>query len=275
MTTSANARQAYIVGGGIAGLAAAAYLVRDGGMAGPRIHLLEQSDCFGGSLDSAGDPDSGYVIRGGRMFEQHFGCTFDLLSSIPSLSDPAVSASDELHAFTRRIVTSSKSRIVVNGKKVEAPPLDLSPRDRWDLARLSLLPEHFLSSRAIEDYFGADFFDSNFWIMWSTMFAFQRWHSLIEFRRYMRRFMHLMPGFNPLEGIHRTTNCRDLVQPVELLVLRHAELHLVEFYDSLVISFLRGILIINGLLGLGHCSFERLRRAAIFACLLGRALGCV
>jgi oleate hydratase len=205
MTTSANARQAYIVGGGIAGLAAAAYLVRDGGMAGPRIHLLEQSDCFGGSLDGAGDPDSGYVIRGGRMFEQHFGCTFDLLSSIPSLSDPAVSASDELHAFTRRIVTSSKSRIVVNGKKVEAPPLDLSPRDRWDLARLSLLPEHFLSSRAIEDYFGADFFDSNFWIMWSTMFAFQRWHSLIEFRRYMRRFMHLMPGFNRLEGIHRTT----------------------------------------------------------------------
>ncbi|MGD8340450.1 MAG: oleate hydratase [Gammaproteobacteria bacterium] len=201
---SANTRQAYIVGGGIAGLAAAAYLVRDGGMPGESIHVLEQSDLFGGSLDGAGDPDSGYAIRGGRMFEEHFGCTFDLLSTIPSLSDPAVSASDELHAFTRRVVTSSKCRIVADGERIEAPPLGLNRRDQWDLARLSLLPERFLGSRTIEDYFRADFFESNFWIMWCTMFAFQPWHSLIEFRRYMRRFMHLMPGFNRLEGIHRT-----------------------------------------------------------------------
>jgi oleate hydratase len=199
-----DSREAYIIGGGIAGLAAAVLLVRDGGMAGERIHLLEQAGCFGGSLDGTGDAESGYVIRGGRMFEQHFGCTFDLLSGIPSLSDPDLSAGEELRAFTRRIVTSSNCRIVTNGDRVEAPPLDLSLRDKWDLARLSLTPERLLGSRTIEDYFGAGFFESNFWIMWSTMFAFQQWHSLVEFRRYMRRFMHLMPGFNRLEGIHRT-----------------------------------------------------------------------
>jgi len=202
--TPLDGRQAYIVGGGIAGLAAAVFLVRDAGMPGEHIHLLEQSDRIGGSLDGAGDPESGYVIRGGRMFEEHFGCTYDLLSTIPSLSDPAVSVSDELHAFTRRVVTSSKSRIVVDRERIEAPSLNLSSRDKWDLVRLSLLPEFMIGQQTIEDYFSADFFESNFWIMWCTMFAFQPWHSLIEFRRYMRRFMHLMPGFNRLEGIHRT-----------------------------------------------------------------------
>lgn len=202
--TKADDREAYIVGGGIAGLAAAGFLVRDGGMAGRHIHLLEQSNRVGGSLDGAGDPRSGYVIRGGRMFEAHFGCTFDLLSTVPSLIDPQLSVSDELHAFTRRHVTSSKSRLVAAGRKIEAPPLNLSPRDKWDLARLTLLPERSLGSRTIEQYFSAGFFRTNFWLMWCTMFAFQAWHGLAEFRRYMRRFMHLMPGFNRLEGIHRT-----------------------------------------------------------------------
>jgi oleate hydratase len=202
--STTGAREAYIVGGGIAGLAAAAFLIRDGGMAGRRIHLLEASDRIGGSLDGAGDPQSGYVIRGGRMFETHFACTYDLLSTVPSLTDPRLSVSEELHAFTRRIVTSSKSRLVVDGRKIEAPPLNLSLRDKWDLARLTLLPERTLGRRSIEQYFAAGFFSTNFWLMWCTMFAFQPWHSLAEFRRYMRRFMHLMPGFNRLEGIHRT-----------------------------------------------------------------------
>jgi len=202
--TKADVREVYIVGSGIAGLAAAAFLVRDAGIAGGRIHLLEQSDRVGGSLDGAGDPRSGYVIRGGRMFETHFGCTYDLLSTVPSLTDPQLSVSDEVHAFTRRIITSSKSRLVVGGKKIEAPPLNLSLRDKWDLARLSVLPERSLGSRSIEQYFSAEFFGTNFWLMWCTMFAFQPWHSLAEFRRYMRRFIHLMPGFNRLEGIHRT-----------------------------------------------------------------------
>jgi oleate hydratase len=213
---AAETRQAYIVGGGIAGLAAAVLLVRDGRMPGRNVHLLEQSERIGGSLDGAGDPDSGYVIRGGRMFEEHFGCTYDLLSTIPSLSDPEVSVSDELHAFTRQVVTSSRCRIVVDGERMEAPPLTLSIRDKWDLAKLSLMPESAIGARTIESHFSTAFFGSNFWAMWCTMFAFQPWHSLAEFRRYMRRFMHLMPGFNRLEGIHRTpyNQYDSVVQPI-------------------------------------------------------------
>ncbi len=197
-------RHAYLVGGGIAGLAAAALLIREGGFRGDCIHVLEESDRFGGSLDGAGDPQSGYVIRGGRMFEAHFSCTYDLFSGIPSLTSDGQSVSEEIHAFNRHVSSSSKSRLVVGGQKLEAPEFGLSFRDKWDLARLTLLGESTIGVRTIDSYFNCAFFETNFWLMWSTMFAFQPWHSLVEFRRYTRRFMHLLPGFNRLEGIMRT-----------------------------------------------------------------------
>lgn len=40
--------------------------------------------------------------------------------------------------------------------------------------------------------------------MWSTTFAFQPWHSLLEFKRYNDRFIHEFPRINTLEGVART-----------------------------------------------------------------------
>lgn len=75
----------YLVGGGIASLAAAAFLIRDGDMPGHRITIFEESDVIGGSLDGSGSPENGYVLRGGRMLERKYLCTFDLFDSIPTL----------------------------------------------------------------------------------------------------------------------------------------------------------------------------------------------
>ena len=196
--------RAWLVGGGIASLAAAALLIRDGGMAGRDIHVFEQSDVLGGSLDGAGSPESGYVIRGGRMFEEHFVCTYDLFDSIPALDESGKSVTQQIHEFTRRVVTSSRSRLVSDRRKIDGPAFGLSLKDKWDLMRLAIRREESLGTLHIEDYFSSNFFNSNFWFMWSTMFAFQPWHSLVEFRRYMRRFMHLLPGFNRMDGICRT-----------------------------------------------------------------------
>jgi len=201
MSTEARA---LVVGGGIAGLAAAALLIRDAGWPGRCIEVLEQGDTFGGSLDGGGDPARGYVIRGGRMLEPHFGCTFDLFRDIPSLTATGLSVSEEIRAFTRRNVTSSRSRLVRGRCRQEAPALQLSLRDRFDLARLASAREGALGATSIEAWFAPHFFASNFWFMWASMFAFQPWHSVVEFRRYMLRFMHLLPGFNRLEGIIRT-----------------------------------------------------------------------
>ena len=201
MNPDARAR---IVGGGIAGLAAAALLIRDAGWPGRRIEVLEQGSTFGGSLDGGGDPTRGYLIRGGRMLEPHFGCTFDLFRHIPSLAAPGLSVTDEIHAFTRRFVTSSHCRLVRDRRRLEAPALQLSLRDRIDMARLACTREEALGATTIETWFRPHFLASNFWFMWASMFAFQPWHSVAEFRRYMLRFMHLLPGFNRLEGIIRT-----------------------------------------------------------------------
>ena len=77
-------KNAYIVGSGLASLAAACFLVRDGQMPGSHIHILESMDVAGGACDGIFDPSRGYVMRGGREMENHFECLWDLFRSIPS-----------------------------------------------------------------------------------------------------------------------------------------------------------------------------------------------
>ena len=52
--------KAYLVGGGIGSLAAAAFMIRDGNKPGANISILEAAPIMGGSLDGAGDPRHGY-----------------------------------------------------------------------------------------------------------------------------------------------------------------------------------------------------------------------
>ena len=83
-------KNAYIVGSGLASLAAACFLVRDGQMPGSHIHILEAMDIAGGACDGIFDPTRGYVMRGGREMENHFECLWDLFRSIPSIETPGV-----------------------------------------------------------------------------------------------------------------------------------------------------------------------------------------
>jgi oleate hydratase len=205
MPKAASNEQHHIVGGGIAGLATAVYLIRDAEIEGKNIHIYEQLGVAGGSLDGSGDAEGGYMIRGGRMFEEHFACTFDLLDGIPSADDPDVSVTEDIMAFNRMVPGSSNCRIVRDGKPAQDRyDLTLSAHDIVDINRLILQPERVFAGQTIEDWFKASFFDSNFWLMWSTMFSFQPWHSLTELRRYLRRFIHLFPGFTRISGILRT-----------------------------------------------------------------------
>ena len=90
-------KHAYLVGSGLAALAAACFLVRDGQMPGSHIHVLEAMDVPGGACDGIFDPTRGYVMRGGREMENHFECLWDLFRSIPSLEKPGASVLDEFY----------------------------------------------------------------------------------------------------------------------------------------------------------------------------------
>lgn len=196
---------AYLVGAGIASLAAAVYLIRDGGMPGNRIYIFDESDQIGGSLDAQGSPQTGYVMRGARMFsDEAYTCTFDLLSSIPSLSDPRKTVREEMIEFNKKVRSHSKSRLVESGKKIDASALGLSWRDRLDLLRLLFCPEILLRDSSIEEHFSASFFKTNFWFEWCTTFAFEPWHSAVEFRRYAYRFIQELPRLYTLGGVRRT-----------------------------------------------------------------------
>jgi oleate hydratase len=197
--------KAYLVGSGIAALAAATYLIREGGFDGADIHLFEAQRTVGGSLDAGGTPDTGYTMRGGRMFDAESRCTYDLLSGIPSLDDPSVSVAQEILTGHEDFAWDDAARLVgKDGEIVDVGSMGFSERDRLELVRCLATPESRLDGTRISDCFGEHFFTTNFWFLWCTTFAFQPWHSAIEFRRHLKRFIHLAPGFATLSGIHRT-----------------------------------------------------------------------
>jgi oleate hydratase len=215
--TDPGKRRACIVGGGIAGLASAVYLIREAGFDGSNIRIFDCEAVNGGALDGAGSVEQGYMIRGGRMHERHFVCTWDLLSQIPSLDRPEQSVKDEIFDFNREVVSCCHSRLLRAGRKLDVSSYGLSKHDSFDLLRLNMTPESLLEGKRIDDWFAAEFFDTVFWYLWATTFAFQRWSSLAEMRRYAIRFVHLLPGFNQLKGIMRTpfNQYDSVVLPIE------------------------------------------------------------
>ena len=201
--TSSDNDAIYLVGGGIASLAAAAFLIRDADIPGHNITILEESTKLGGSLDAAGSAADGYVMRGGRMIESKYLCTFDLFSSIPTL-DESKTVTQEIFDWNETMKTSSKSRLFRDGHQVDDPKFGLSEKHVLTIERLELEPEGMLGRSSIADQFDGSFFQTDFWYMWCTTFAFQPWHSAVEFKRYVGRFTHMVSGFNTLSGIMRT-----------------------------------------------------------------------
>ncbi|WGJ13238.1 oleate hydratase [Methylocapsa sp. D3K7] len=193
----------YLVGSGIASLAAAVFMIRDGDIPGCNITILEELDVIGGSLDGSGAPEQGYVLRGGRMLESKYLSTFELFSSIPTL-DNSKTVTQEIFAWNETLKTSSKSRLVQDGHRQTAPKFGLSEKHILTIERLALEPEAMLGRTSIADQFDPTFFETDFWFMWCTTFAFQPWHSAVEFKRYLVRFAHMVAGFDRLQGIMRT-----------------------------------------------------------------------
>jgi oleate hydratase len=215
----ASTRKAYLVGGGIGSLAAAAFLIRDGGMPGSAITILEAGPVMGGSLDAAGSADRGYSMRGGRMLTtDNYECTWDLFRSIPSLTRPGRSVYDETLEFNEKNVSHARARLVDRQRaKVPVASMGFSMHDRLELLNLAGAEESTLGASRITDHLSPAFFQTAFWFMWATTFAFQPWHSAVEFKRYLHRFMLEFSRIETLAGVKRTVlNQYDsLVMPLQ------------------------------------------------------------
>lgn len=201
-----STRKAYFVGGGIASLAGAAFLIRDGGMPGANIQILEAGPVMGGSLDGAGDAAHGYFMRGGRMLTtDNYECTWELFKSIPSIVQPERSVFDETLEFNEKHVSNAMARLVDSRRaKVPVESMGFSMHDRVELLKLANADEAELGTSCITDHLSPAFFQTEFWFMWVTTFAFQPWHSAVEFRRYLHRFMLEFSRIETLAGVKRT-----------------------------------------------------------------------
>lgn len=201
-------RQAYLIGGGLATMAAAAYLIQDGEFTGENIHIMEGMDILGGSNDGAGTMTHGFVCRGGRMLnEETYENFWELFKTIPSLEWPNKSVTEEILNFDHLHPTHAQARLIDRfGKIQDVKSMQFNNADRMLMTKLLATAEEKLDNITIEQWFkdSPHFFTTNFWYMWQTTFAFQKWSSAFEFRRYMNRMILEFPRIETLAGVTRT-----------------------------------------------------------------------
>lgn len=193
----------YIVGGGIGGLAAAYYFIRDAHIPGENITFLEELAVQGGSLDGAGNAKDGYIMRGGREMITTYENFWDMFQDIPALELPEpYSVLDEYRLINDNDPNYSKARLIYNkGEIKDFHKFNLNKADQLAIVRLLLKNQDELDNLTIEDYFSQSFLDSNFWTLWRSMFAFENWHSLLECKLYMHRFLEALDGIKDMSTL--------------------------------------------------------------------------
>lgn len=199
-------KSAYIIGTGLAGLTAAFYLVRDGQMPGNHIHLLEKLELAGGSCDGYKDVHKGFYMRGGREMDNHFEIMWDVFRDVPSIETPNVSVLDEYYWLNKHDPNYSLCRATVNkGEDAHTDKLfKLNKDSAMALSQLFITPEADLEEKKISDVLPKSFWETNFWLYWQTMFAFQKWSSALEMKRYLCRYVHHIDGLPDFSALRFT-----------------------------------------------------------------------
>lgn len=216
--------KAVIIGAGIANMAAAVYLIQEGHWRGEDItfYALDLHGANDGAAASVAaeqywnknhpmENTKGYVARGGRMLNYRtYVDLMDLLDRIPSVTEPGMTAAEDTRDFDSKHRTFDKARLMQGGKGIiDGHKLGLNNLDRMLLTRLIMLPddkEEELDNVSIAEYFKDDphMFQTNFWYMWETTFAFRVESSAQELRRYMHQMIYEFTQIEHLVGVNRT-----------------------------------------------------------------------
>lgn len=231
-----DTKSAWLVGSGLASLSAAAFLIRDGQMPGDHIHVLEEAPLLGGACDGLQIPELGFVIRGGREMENHYECLWDLYRSIPSLEVENASVLDEFYWLNKDDPNFSKNRATLErGESADTGNrFDLSDEAALELMRLFFTPDEALYDKTIDDVLDESFYQSNFWIYWQTMFAFEKWHSALEMKLYLQRFLHHIGGLPDLSALKFTkyNQYESLILPL----VSYLKEHVVQFHYGVKVT---------------------------------------
>jgi oleate hydratase len=199
-------KTAWFVGGGLASMASAVFMIRDGQLAGSKITILEELKLAGGALDGIKKPEKGFVIRGGRELEDHMECLWDLFRTIPSLEIEGASVLDEFYWLNKDDPNFSLCRVTERqGQDARTDKLfTLTAKAQKEIVEVILATREEMEGKRITDVFGDEFLKSNFWLYWRTMFAFEEWHSALEMKLYLHRFIHHIGGLPDLSALKFT-----------------------------------------------------------------------
>lgn len=232
-------KSAYLIGSGLASLAAACFLVRDAQMPGSHIHVLEKNPIPGGALDGDQLSNVGYVMRGGREMDNHFECMWDLFRSIPSIETEGVSILDEYYWLNKRDPNYSLCRATVNrGEDAHTDKkFGLSDKGAMEVMKLFLTADEQLANVKMTELFDEEVFDTNFWLYWRTMFAFKDDQSALEMKRYMQRFVHHIGGLPDFTALRFTKY--NQYESMVLPMVKYLEEHGVQFHYGVRVTDVR------------------------------------
>lgn len=221
-------RKAFMIGTGVANLAAGVYLIRDGGWSGNQITMfgLDKHGANDGAAVADYETeygnqrlsnDRGFLAKGGRMLnEETYENLWDVLRSVPSLDHSGQSVTDDILNFDHAHPTHDVARLMDkrngirnNGGADDYSHMQFNNQDRKLLTKLMMMPESQeakLNDVSIAEWFkdSPHIFTTNFWYMWETTFAFKKESSAMELRRYMNRMILEFSRINTLEGVTRT-----------------------------------------------------------------------
>ena len=229
-------KSAYIVGSGLAALTAACYLIRDGQMKGEHVHILEKGNLPGGACDGYKFENLGYVMRGGREMDNHFEVMWDLFRSIPSIETEGVSVLDEYYWLNKEDPNYSLCRATVNrGQDAHTDgKFDISDKGAMEIMKLFFTPNEELQDKKITDFFDDEVLSSNFWLYWRTMFAFENWHSALEMKLYIQRYIHHIGGLPDFKALRFTRY--NQYESMILPMVKYLESHNVQFHYGVQVT---------------------------------------
>ncbi|KRM75203.1 oleate hydratase [Secundilactobacillus collinoides] len=217
-------RKAIMIGAGLANMAGAVYLIQEAHWKGEQItfYSIDDHGSNDGSTATSAKGEywntdypvenhTGFVARGGRMLNYRtYVDLMDLMGRIPSATEKNMTAAEDTHDFDAHHRTFDKARLLQGGVGiVNGSHLGLNNKDRSLLTKLILMPdkeETRLDNVTIAEYFKDDphMFQTNFWYMWETTFAFRVQSSAQELRRYMHQMIYEFTQIEHLVGVNRT-----------------------------------------------------------------------
>ncbi len=225
-----DAKAAYIIGSGIAGLAAACFLVRDAQMDGQQVHILEKERMPGGACDGYRFDGAGYVCRGLHHVDENSECLWDLLRSIPSLETEGSSVLDEYYRAHRKSPSYTLCRATMKrGQDARTDrKFGITDRANSQILQLFFMTDEDLQDLKVTDVFDEQILGSNFWLYFRSMYHFENWHSALELKHYLQRYLGSIEGMPDASCLRtiRLNQYESLIQPM----IRYLQDHHVQFH---------------------------------------------